>query len=65
MGRVSALPQATADRLMELRGELTLAATAARLDAEGFTTATGRTWSANSVAKAQKRLVASAASLQT
>lgn len=56
MGRVSALPEATADRLMELRRTLTLAATAAQLNAEGLGTATGACWSANTVAKVQQRL---------
>ena len=58
MGRVSVLPQATADRLLTLRATHTLARTAARLNAEGLTTATGAPWSANTVGKVQKRLEA-------
>lgn len=56
MGRVSALPQATGDRLLKLRARHTLAVTAAQLNAEGLSTATGGQWSANSVAKAHARL---------
>lgn len=56
MGRVSALPQATGDRLLKLRARHTLARTAAQLNAEGLSTATGGAWSANSVAKAHARL---------
>lgn len=59
MGRVSALPQSTGDRLLTLRGAHTLARTAAQLNAEGLTTATGEPWSANNVGKAQNRLIAS------
>lgn len=58
MGRVSVLPQSTADRLLTLRVTHTLAWAAAQLNAEGFTTATGASWSANNVGKAQKRLKA-------
>lgn len=58
MGRASALPQSTAQRLLELRATSTLAATAGALNAEGVTTATGTRWTPNSVAKAQKRLCA-------
>ncbi len=56
MGRVSALPRATGNRLLALRRVYTLAATASALNAEGHTTATGAAWSANTIAKAQKRL---------
>lgn len=56
MGRVSVLPQATADRLLALRATRTLSATADALNAEGFTTATGTAWTENAVCKAQKRL---------
>lgn len=56
MGRVSALPARTGDRLLALRTTHTLARTAAQLNAEGHTTATGEPWSANNVSKAQKRL---------
>jgi DNA invertase Pin-like site-specific DNA recombinase len=59
MGRVSALPQTTGDRLVALRGTHTLASTAAQLNAEGLSTATGARWSANNVGKAQKRLFGS------
>ncbi len=55
MGRVSALPQSTGHRLLALRETRTLAAA---LNAEGITTATGVPWSANSVAKVQRRLAA-------
>ena len=56
MGRVSVLPQATGDRLLALRRTHTLASTAAALNAEGHTTATGLPWTVNGVAKAQRRL---------
>lgn len=56
MGRVSALPQATGDRLLELRRTHTLAATADALNAEGLTTATSTTWTVGTVANVQKRL---------
>lgn len=56
MGRVSALKQNTADRLLILRTAHTLAGTAAQLNAEGLTTATGAPWSANAVGKVQTRL---------
>lgn len=58
MGRVSALPQAAGARLLELRRTHTLASTADVLNEEGLTTATGARWAINTVAKAQKRLVA-------
>ncbi len=58
MGRASALPASTADRLMALRATHTLAATAAQLNAEGLNTATGRTWSVGTVAKVQNRVEA-------
>lgn len=58
MGRVSALPEATGARLLELRATSTLAATADALNAEGLTTATGTSWTENSVCKAHKRLLA-------
>ena len=57
MGRVSALLPSTGDRLLTLRAAHTLAGTAVQLNAEGLPTATGAPWSANSVAKAQKRLL--------
>ena len=57
MGRVSMLPQATSDRLLTLRASYTLAGTAVQLNAEGLTTATGGTWTANSVGKARARLL--------
>jgi len=56
MGRVSALPPSTGDRLLTLRAVHTLAATAAQLNAEGLMTATGARWSANAVGKVQARL---------
>jgi DNA invertase Pin-like site-specific DNA recombinase len=56
MGRVSALPPGTGNRLLALRAQHTLAATAALLNAEGLTTATGEAWTGNTVAKAQARL---------
>ncbi|MGM7699429.1 recombinase family protein [Microbacterium sp. A84] len=56
MGRVSVLPEATADRLLELRATRTLAATADALNAEGLTTATGVPWTENAVCKAHKRV---------
>lgn len=55
-GFESALPQATADRLLTLRATHTLAGTADALNAEGLTTATGDRWTVNTVAKAHKRL---------
>lgn len=58
MGRVSVLPQATGQRLLALRASLTIAGTAAQLNAEGLTTATGAQWSPNTVAKVQQRLTA-------
>lgn len=58
MGRVSVLPRATGERLLALRVQHTLAATAAQLNAEGLTTATGTPWTGNSVCKAHRRLVA-------
>lgn len=57
MGRVSALPRATGDRLMMLRSTHTLAGAATQLNAEGLATATGGPWSPNNVGKAQKRLI--------
>lgn len=57
MGRVSALPEATGARLLELRATLTLAATADALNAQGLTTATGSAWTENAVCKAHKRLL--------
>lgn len=56
MGRVSVLPQGTGYRLLALRASHTLAGTAAQLNAEGLTTATGAPWSPNNVSKVQKRL---------
>jgi DNA invertase Pin-like site-specific DNA recombinase len=61
MGRVSALPWATGDRLMTLRATNTLAATAMQLNAEGLATATGGTWTANAVGKVYARLTTAAA----
>ena len=58
MGRVSALPPTTGNRLLTLRATHTLAGTAAQLRAEGLTTASGAPWSANAVAKVQKRMEA-------
>jgi DNA invertase Pin-like site-specific DNA recombinase len=58
MGRVSALPEATGMRLLALRATHTLQATADALNAEGITTATGTSWTENSVCKAHKRLLA-------
>ncbi|WP_347756803.1 recombinase family protein [Agrococcus sp. ProA11] len=58
MGRVSTLPQRTGDRLLALRATYTLTATAAALNAEGLTTATGAPWTVNTVAKVQRRLLA-------
>lgn len=59
VGRYSVLPDATAERLLELRQTHTLAATADALNAEGITTATGLPWHQHAVCRAQKRLVAS------
>lgn len=56
MGRVSALPEATGKRLLTLRHRHTLAGTAAALNKERLTTATGAPWSANTVAKVHARL---------
>lgn len=56
MGRASVLPPATGARLLALRKTHTLAATAARLNAEGLPAATGVHRSANNVSKVQKRL---------
>ena len=61
MGRVSRLPQRTCDRLLILRATHTLAATAAQLNEEGLATALGGSWSANAVAKVQKRIEAASA----
>lgn len=61
MGRVSVLPEATGERLMTLRATHTIAHTADALNAEGCTTATGAPWSANTVAKVHKRLIAAQA----
>ena len=58
MGRVSTLPRPTGDRLLAFRTTHTRAATATQLNEEGFTTATGVPWSANAVAKVEKRLLA-------
>ena len=55
---MSVLPEATGQRLLTLRASLTIAGTAAQLNAEGLTTATGAQWSANTVAKVQQRLTA-------
>lgn len=55
-GPASALPASTGERLLQLRASHTLAATAEALNAEGLTTATGETWSVNTVAKVQHRL---------
>lgn len=57
MGRHSALPHATADRLLELRATRTLAATADALNDEGFTTPTGGQWTEHNVCKTQHRLM--------
>jgi len=57
IGPTSSLPEATATRLMELRMEHTLEATAQTLNAEGFTTATGKRWDKHAVCKAQRRIV--------
>ncbi|WP_314095927.1 recombinase family protein [Microbacterium foliorum] len=59
MGRVSALPSSTGDRLLKLRTTHTIAGTADALNAEGLSTATGIQWSVNTVAKAQRRIEAS------
>lgn len=56
MGRVSVLPHAVRERLLQLRTTRTLAATAAVLNAEGLSTGTGKPWTGNAVSKAQKRL---------
>ncbi|GAB6858622.1 recombinase family protein [Microbacterium xylanilyticum] len=56
MGRMSTLPEATAARLLQLRATNTLGATAAALNAEGLTTATGVLWTENAVCKVQRRL---------
>lgn len=58
MGRVSALPSSTGDRLLALRATCTLDVTAAQLNAEGLTTATGGSWTANAVSKVHARLAA-------
>jgi DNA invertase Pin-like site-specific DNA recombinase len=58
MGRVSSLPQRTGDRLLALRATHTLADTAAQLNTEGLTTATGSPWTENAVCKTYKRLIA-------
>ncbi|WP_407358035.1 recombinase family protein [Microbacterium sp. LTA6] len=58
MGRVSMLPQATGERLLAIRVTNTLAGTAAQLNTEGLTTATGLPWTGNAVAKVQQRLSA-------
>lgn len=60
MGRVSVLPASTGDRLLALRASHTLAGTAMHLNTEGARTATGEPWTANTVAKAYKRLRANA-----
>jgi len=56
MGRVSILPKETGHRLLALRSTHTLVGTASQLNAEGLTSAMGAPWSANTVAKAEKRL---------
>ncbi|WP_309664456.1 recombinase family protein [Microbacterium paludicola] len=56
MRRVSVLPEATGDRPLALRRTHTLADTAAALNTEGHTTATGLPWTINGVAKVQRRL---------
>lgn len=56
MGRVSALDPETAATLLNLRTTRTLAGTADALNSQRLTTATGATWSANTVAKVQKRI---------
>jgi len=56
IGPTSTLPEATADRLLELRQTHTLDATAATLNAEGLSTATGKLWDRHAVCKAQKRI---------
>lgn len=58
MGRVSALPESTGARLVELRAVHPLQATANALNAEGLTTATGAPWTENAVYKVYKRLAA-------
>lgn len=58
MGRKSALPTSTSARLLSLRATHTLKATAAQLNTEGLTTATGAQWSANAVGKVQTRELA-------
>ena len=57
MGRMSALPRVTGERLVMLRATRTLSATAAQLNADGLSTATGARWSANTVAKVHARLM--------
>lgn len=57
-GPASALDPATGSRLVALRTTHTLAATAAALNAEGHTTATGAPWSVNTVAQTHRRLLA-------
>ncbi len=64
MGRVSKLPRGTGDRLLHLRTTHTIAGTAHALNAEGLCAASGAPWSANAVAKAQKRIEAGAATKQ-
>ncbi|WP_460802281.1 recombinase family protein [Microbacterium sp. GXF6406] len=59
-GRPSALPKATADRLLALRKRHTLAATADLLNAEGYITASGKPWTLNAVVKTQRRILAAA-----
>lgn len=56
MGRVSILPEETGHRLLSLRSTHTLVGTASQLNAEALTTAMGAPWSANTVAKVEKRL---------
>lgn len=58
MGRVSVLPRATGEYLMELRRIHTLAATAEVLNNERIPTATGGLWTAGIVSKVQQRLTA-------
>lgn len=61
MGRVSALPISTGERLLTLRATHTLDRTAQQLNVNGLTTAMGLPWSANAVGKAHARLTAASA----
>lgn len=54
MGRVSVLPPATLAQIRELRAALSMARTAAALNAAGVPTATGATWHASTIQQVER-----------